>query len=249
MNKRAVRTRFYIFGFRLRSVFLALGFAYLVLPNLATAATSYQAGFDCISSSVTSACNSGEAQFSVLITDENVGPNQAAFIFKNIGTNASSISEIYFDDGALLGIASILDDPPNVDFEDIGDKVSPPDLPDGNAVNPPFEVTQGFATEADNPAPHKGINPGEELTVVFDLVNNFSLSDVIYALLNDGNNDGALDLRIGIHATSFSDDTSASFINGVPSEVIDPVPLPASIFLLLGGLSALGRFRRVRAAC
>ena len=51
----------------------------------------------------------GEAQLSVDVTDN--GGNQVLFTFLNSGPEASSITDVYFDDnsGQLLSIASITD--------------------------------------------------------------------------------------------------------------------------------------------
>ena len=49
----------------------------------------------------------GEAQLFVEVTD--LGSSQVMFTFTNTGPNASSITDVYFDDGTLLGIASLVD--------------------------------------------------------------------------------------------------------------------------------------------
>jgi hypothetical protein len=46
----------------------------------------------------------GEAQLFVELTDLG---SQVEFTFTNIGPDASSITDVYFDDGTLLGIAEI----------------------------------------------------------------------------------------------------------------------------------------------
>ena len=79
----------------------------------------------------------GEAQLFVEALDV---AGDASFRFFNLGPANSNISEIYFDDGSLLGISSIIDNPPSVDFE-LG--AMPANLPSGSNADPDFEVTSG----------------------------------------------------------------------------------------------------------
>ncbi len=164
----------------------------------------------------------GESQLFVKVTA--YASDQVLFTFKNIGVSASCISEIYFDDGSLLGIAEIINTPPVVVFEQYA---SPPDLPGGNAVD--FHVTAGFLAEADDPAPKKGVNPSEEVGIVFDLKNGGTFQDVIDEL-EDGT------IRIGVHVTDFSSGGSESFVNNIPE--------PACLLLLAFGVFPLRRMRR-----
>jgi hypothetical protein len=165
----------------------------------------------------------GEAQLFMDVSD--VG-GDVLFTFRNTGPQASNISEIYFDDGSLLGISMILDSPPLVDFEQ---DATPPNLPGANNVDPPFQVTQGFLAEAQIPAPARGVGPGESVGIQFSLVNGKVFQDVINELLDKT-------VRVGIHVTSFDGGGSEAFIN---------VPEPASAVLLaLGGLLLLATRRR-----
>jgi hypothetical protein len=122
-----------------------------------------------------------------------------SFTFTNTGSEASSIADVYFDDGTLLGIASILDGT-GVDFEE---GASPANLPAGNTVG--FDVT--FAADSSPPVQPNGVNPGEELTIIFDLLTGQDLADTLAALV-----DGSL--RIGLHVQGFeAEDGSESFVN------------------------------------
>src|SRR5687767_1578541 len=76
--------------------------------------TSYGAitlGFENITANSTADADTGETQLSVTVEgqgdDGSLGVNQVRFVFNNSGPDASSITDIYFDDGALLGIAEI----------------------------------------------------------------------------------------------------------------------------------------------
>src|SRR5262245_4244183 len=94
--------------------------------------------FGCITNSNAGDCAIGAAQTSVEVSAAAGG--QALFTFHNEGPAASSIADVYFDDGALLAIAFIVNGP-GVSFSQ---GASPPDLPGGTLISPPFVVTAGF---------------------------------------------------------------------------------------------------------
>ncbi|MDX2131590.1 MAG: hypothetical protein SFY69_06035 [Planctomycetota bacterium] len=164
----------------------------------------------------------GEAQLRVTVIDW--APGQAAFRFTNIGPNPMSITDVYFDDGTLLGIATILNGA-GVNFA-LG--ASPANLPGGNTLTPQFDATAGFSADANNPAPANGVNPGEELTIVFNLINGKTYADTIAAM------NGAVDLRVGIHVQAFGNGQSESFVTPAPG---------AAVLAGLGGLLAARRRR------
>jgi hypothetical protein len=158
----------------------------------------------------------GEAQLSVEILDE--GSNQVQFLFSNSGPAASSITDVYFDDGSLLGIATILNEP-GVSFSAVA---SPPNLPGANNASPPFVTTAGFSADSDPPVQPYGVNPGEQLGITFDLQNLRFYDDVLDELAS-----GAL--RIGLHVQGFSSGGSESFVN-------NPSVVPTPSALLLGSI-------------
>jgi hypothetical protein len=168
------------------------------------------------------------------------------FIFTNLGTTASAISEVYFDDGTLLGISSIFGST-GVNFTA---GAAPPDLPGGNSLPVPFNVTAGFLAEASTPPPMKGVNPGEWLVIDFNMINGHTFATTQAALAQAV---GVGGLRIGMHVISIDGDDSDSFVNRPPTND-DPntaVPEPASCLLAaIGGLGAMmiGRRRRTQAA-
>ncbi len=173
----------------------------------------------------------GKAQLFVDV--EAAGPNQALFTFRNVGPAAASITDVYFDDGTLLGIAALIDrdensGDPGVDFSQLA---SPPNLPGGNALTPAFETTAGFLADSDPPVMHNGVNPGESLGVLFDLKSGGTIDDVL-AELQSGQ------LRIGVHVQGFDSGGSESFVNAVV------VPLPAPLALAVAGLGGLVAQRR-----
>lgn len=178
----------------------------------------------------------GEAQMFVEVT--GFGASQVLFTFTNVGPDPSSITDVYFDDGALIALDGLTDkdDDATGAFGDAGvdfsPLASPGDLPGGNAISPPFQTTAGFSADSDPSASSNGVNPGETLGVLFDLVGGKDLGDVISDL-----DSGAL--RIGIHVQAFEDGDSESFIN---------IPAPSAVVLGMLGLSAVGLIRKRRPA-
>jgi len=203
------------------SVCLAL---WASIPAQATPVTY---GFYCITNTNHTDALIGQSQLFVDVSD--YAANQILFTFRNIGLSESCIAQIYFDDGSLLGIAEILDNPPTVDFQQYA---SPPDLPGGETVD--FHVTAGFLAEADNPPPKKGVNPYEEVGILFNLKNEGTFQDVLDELQD-------ATLRIGIHVIDFASGGSESFINNLTEQ---PIPEPASLLLLSFGAFSLRRFHR-----
>lgn len=195
---------------------------------LSMPASALMLDFECISDNNATNCTAGEAQLRVEALDN--GDGRARFVFTNVGTAASSITDVYFDDGTLLGISQVLNGGPGVDFSQ---NASPGNLPSGNSANPDFETTAGFSADSNPAVQPNGVNPGESLTILFFLQNGGSFADVLDEL-GDGR------LRIGMHVQGFSSGGSESFVN-MPS-----VPLPAAAWLLLSGIGALAAVRRTR---
>jgi hypothetical protein len=157
-----------------------------------------------------------------------VGTSQVAFTFWNIGSEKSVISEIYFDDGTLLGIATVTSSS-GVTFIQ---GAKPPDLPGGETASPPFQVTAGFLAEATNPAPTKGVNntaTGTEwVKITFDLINGKTYADTVNALSLGGADGG---LRVGLHVIGLANGGSDSYINNPPPPVKTPEGGTTVVFL------------------
>ena len=195
-------------------------------------------GFVVVPSSDSNAVNAatGEAQLTVEVND--AGNEQVSFTFRNAGPNASSITDVYFDDGSLLGISSIDADNTSsgVSFS-IG--ASPGNLPRGSSIN--FNASSSFFTaDSDPPAQPNGVNPGEYLTVLVNLQPDKTYADTIAAIalsLASPGVDVEGGLRLGIHVQGYADGGSESFVNGETPDGGPLVPLPLAA---LGGVALLG---------
>jgi len=179
----------------------------------------------------------GEAQLFVEVVDLFPILDQVTFVFTNTGPDASSIADVYFDDGTLLGIASITNSPGLVEFAQFA---TPPDLPGGNNVVPPFNTTAGFSADSNPPVEHLGVNPGESLGITFDLQGGGTHQDIINELYSG-------ELRIGLHVQGYSSGGGESFINGGQ---YDPggqvIPAPGAFLLGSIGAGCVGWLRRRR---
>lgn len=204
------------------------------------AAASTTLGFYNITNNNAGAVADGMANLSVEVIDLgfniNTSKNQVQFKFTN--TSSSSITDVYFDDGSLLGISSITDSGAGVSFSTGG---SPPNLPSGTNASPPFVTTAGFLADSDPAVSPNGVSSGEWVAITFNLINGKTYADTITALtLPNGGGDG--DLRIGLHVQSFaSGGGSESFINN-PA----PVPEAETYAMMLAGLGMVGLARAVR---
>lgn len=179
----------------------------------------------------------GEANLKVEVI-ELTNPNQVRFQFTNNST--SSLTDVYFDDGSLLGISSITDSGTGVSFSQ---GATPKDLPGGNDkkyVNPTFNVTTGFSADSDAPVAPNGVTNGEWLAIDFNLINGKTYSNVLSALALP-NNGGTGDLRIGVHVQGFANGGSESFINNV-----SPVPEADAWAMMVAGLGLVGFMARRR---
>jgi len=153
---------------------------------------------------------------------DDEGIHYAQFTFYNVGTGASSITDVYFADGTLLGIAGI-ESSEGVSFSE---GASPGHLPGGAGCVPdPFPtVTQIFASlDSDSPTQPNGVNEGsapvdpqdpnvEWLTVRFtyyDPDGNGPNPPKTFADLKVELDTG--ELRVGIHVQGYDGGGSESF--------------------------------------
>jgi hypothetical protein len=151
----------------------------------------------------------------------DAGSNKVDFTFHNASSIASSIARIYFDDGSLLGIAQILEGPGTA----FSENPKPSNLPAAEMLTPPFEAVKEFGIGADPPPSSDGANPGEWVTIRFDLKTSGSYQSVLDEL-GDGT------LRVGLH------------IIGLPSGSESAVNVPEPVTMCLLGLGAFALRRR-----
>ena len=174
--------------------------------------------------------------------------DQVAFTFYNDVEIASSITDIYFDDGTLLGIASISSSE-GVAFTQ---PATPGDLPGGNDLTPPFETTQDFSADSNEPVSANGVDAATEwVQIVFDLQDDpddpqggqtLTFADTIAALTDKS-------LRVGLHVQAIGESGgSDSYVNNIPFDPnVNPVvPLPGALVLLGAGLFRLAAYGRRR---
>lgn len=200
--------------------FVALG----ALALQASAGVVYS--FSSISQSSMANSASGAAQLRMEVSD--AGSGKVSFLFTNTGAAAMSITDVYFDDNALLASFAQITASAGVSFS-IG--ASPGNLPGGNGMPLPFNTTAGLSADSDAPVQPNGVNPGEWLNITMNLLAGKSYADAITALNTAGDH-----LRVGIHVQGFGDGGSESFVNVIPT--------PSSLALAgLGGL-LIARRRR-----
>jgi len=215
----------------LRSSKLGLAVVMCLIANTAFGAFTYS--FVNITNNDAYSAAVGEAQLSMTVSD--YGSNQVLFTFNNSGPVESFIGQIYFENplDLLDGITELIQNTDEVNFI-----VSPPPpppyvLPGGNTI----AFIAAYKTQADSPGSNKdGVDPGEELGIVFDIDAIGSFDDVIADL------DSGL-LRVGIHFQGIDPDGySEAYVNN--GRVPPVVPVPAALPLALLGAGWLGFFRK-----
>ncbi len=216
-----------------KSLLAALAAAAFVVSAAAANAVTYS--FTGVTSNSTANVSTGQTQLTMDVLDS--GSGTVSFTFNNSGPLASSITDVYWDDQAsLLGTMGAITSSSGVSF---AQGANPGNLPGGNTIG--FTVSpSGASADSNAPAQPNGVNPGEWLTIVWNLISGATFADVIAALNLGGDQSGSL--RVGIHVQGFANGGSESFVN------TPPIPLPAAGWLMVAGLGALTIARRRRTA-
>ena len=199
----------------------------LAMVLWASGVSAYEYGFENISSNNAGNAAIGEKQLSFSVTA--VSPSQVEFLFRNIGAEASSITDIYFDDDVpLMSWSSFSQMSAGVSFSA---GARPSDLPGGEN----YDFSSDYSYDSESPISHNGINPGEVLGIVFDFTDDSGL-DRIIAALDDGS------LSVGIHVQGFASGGSESFVSVTAT---NPVPEPSSLVLFgIGFMGIAGVLRK-----
>jgi len=196
------------------------------------------------------------------LTIEDQGGSNVRFVFRNVGPVASRISEIYFDDGSLIGSAFTLNNGIGVDFQMGGNPATPPGISGFDAtVNLVLrsQAAKNAATGIDQLT--AASNTDEFLNYNFALINNQKFADVITSLqiaqTGGWNVDTTGGLRIALHVKSIGKlSNSDSFLsdgfrfdgNSATGEgpEVTSTPAPASLVLAALGIPIflLPRLRR-----
>ncbi len=177
------------------------------------------------------------SQLGLTIQEVDGDDSVVDFVLTNAVGIQSSISEIYVDNGLPTGedleTGSIFE---QIGTEFIWGSASPPDLPGGETLDDPFDVTFSLLGDAQG-NPSKGIDTNtDRLTIRFVYQVGTTFSDLVDAL-----NNGAL--RVGLHVRSIGDaGESDGFVSGPPTAV----PLPSAAGLASIALAGLGLRRRRR---
>ena len=200
--------------------------------------------------------NTNFSAVSQIVIDVIDNTTSALFKVSGITGNALSafyISEAYWDDNGGLFSAISIDSSSNgqnnsvVSWKTTG--VTPPNLPSGNTANPTFDGTGGLKAAANNPSPTNGVGINEFVQFKLTYTNGTSFADVI-SDLKDGS------LRLGLHVQGHNTGGSETYVAGGckgddcgdGGSGIDPVPVPASLPLLIGALGLTGYIARRRKA-
>ena len=185
-----------------------------LMAGTAVAAQGQNYSFSCVTNNRAADCATGEAQFSLVVSDTGSVVN---FTFANSGPGASSITDIYFDwasSAYALTPGVLTDSGAGVSFSW---GASPPNLPGGKAIS----FVADLATDSNNPTQPMGVNPGEWLNIAFT-----TSADLVAGLNSEG-------LRVGIHTQGYQG-------GGSESLVLSPIPEPETYAMLVTGLAFLG---------
>lgn len=159
------------------------------------------------------------------------GAGTATFKFHNDSLFNCSLTQIYFDDGALFGLSSLANGP-GAHFGTDEVTPGPGNLPSGNNLDPVFVADREFSIAPFAPVTPNGVGTGEWVSVTFDLASGMTLQDVFNEIASG-------ELRVGIHVQAFPDGSSEAALM---------IPEPASVMMIALGSLVITGYRKIRKA-
>jgi hypothetical protein len=209
---------------------LAATICFFVAPSL-HASPTYKYNFTSVTDNDPLNAAIGESQLLMDVID--AGNNRVIFNFSNHGPAASAITDVYFEDGTLLGIASIDDVDPAVSFSQLAQFT---DVPTAISTADNFHVTVGFTSDFGDSVYSAGVNPGESIAVAFDLKPRKNFDNVLDDL-------GSQSLRIAVQMKGFASGGKEALINKSFS-----IPSPDAMVLASIGAGLVIYLRRRKPA-
>lgn len=217
----------------MKKILLAVAGAMVLAAFGSPASAGPTYSFSCITFNNPTDCGIGSGQLEMEVIDD--GGGLVSFLFTNAVGLASSITDVYFDDNALLDGFNITSSA-GVSFSS---PATPANLPGGSSMVVPFVTTLNLSADSDPPVAANGVDASTEwLRLTFGLLGTNTYASVISDLASD-------DLRVGLHVQAFESGGSESFVDGgggnppPPPPPPPPVPEPGTLLLLGSGIAGL----------